>query len=629
MSAPMPTAPVALAAVLAVGVAIAMASLILRQRRAAPDVRSRGWRVGVLLAAQPLLAGLLYLTLLPPPLRIQAGTMVVATEGAASPASEVAGEVHVGLPEALPSIERERVPDLATALRRYPDTQRLRVLGAGLTARDREAARGRTIEFQPPALPRGLIGLWSPSQVGVGAGFLVRGRIHDLPGASVELLDPGRQRIDRIVPGRDGAFELSAIARTPGLAGFGLRVRDARQQLIEEVQVPVAVVAQPQPRLLVLAGAPSPELKYLRRWAIDAGLKLHTQISVGAGLQLGDAPIALDASTLAGFDLLLLDERAWEGLSQAQRVALIGAVRGGMGLMLRIAGPLSPRMRAQLRELGFELGTGAEAVAMRLPMPALDEDALRARLGPGTEQAPRPRDQPIAEVPALTRRNLVLTGPEVRGLLRDGDGNAFAAWRAHGQGRIGLWTLSDSFRLSLSGRDDLHAQLWSQAFATLARATVGDSLRIEGAARQGERVVLCGLADGAKVLPPQGASQSLLIDPVRGTDRCAAFWPEAAGWHGVRQGERTTAIFVRARDETPGLRAVELREATLGLLASSQPRSTAAVAPVHDGLGGMFSDKPPRGPAWPWFLAWLGVAAALWWLERSRFGRRAQDAAAQ
>lgn len=618
--------PILVAAVLGLAVLIAIASLIHRQRRTDRPARSRSWRLALLLAAQPILAVLLYLTLLPPPLHTQVGTMVVATAGAAQSATAAVGDVQIGLPEASPSTERERVPDLATALRRHPGTQRLRVIGAGLEARDRDAARGLAIEFQPPALPRGLVGVWAPSRVGVGATFAIHGRVQGLQGGAVELLDPGRQRVDRIAPDRDGGFALSAVARGAGLTAFTLRLRDARQSVIEEVEVPVAVLADAQPKVLLLAGAPGPELKYLRRWALDAGLKLHTQISVGAGMQLGDAPVALNASTLAGFDLIVLDERAWDALSGAQREALTAAMRAGLGVMLRIAGPLSPRTRAQLRELGFELGVGADSVAMRLPLPSIDEDAIRARLGPGSEQAPRPRDQPVAAVPALTRRNLALAGPQVQGLLRDADGNAFAAWRANGQGRIGLWSLGDSFVLALAGRDDLHAQLWSQAFAALTRAKPRENPRIEGVARQGERMVLCGLHDGARVSDPRNKSSSLLIDPVRGAEHCAAFWPDAAGWHALKQGEYTTAFFVRGRDDAPGLRASELREATLALVSSQSVAIATDDASTRNRMKSIFASDGPRGAAWPWFLAWLACAAGLWWLERSRLGRYGADA---
>ncbi|MGO1068973.1 carboxypeptidase regulatory-like domain-containing protein [Lysobacter sp. CA199] len=603
-----------IAAVLALSAIVAIARLCLRQYRAQPGQGARARRLILLLAAQPLAAALLYFALLPPRLPGQAGAMVVATADAGAATAQAAGDVRIALPQAPATAIGERVPDLATALRRHPDTQRLRVLGAGLTARDRDAANGRQIEFVPAPLPRGLTSLWSPQRVAEGEDFAIAGRVEAMPGGSVELLDPGLQRVDRAIPRGDGGFLVHALARGAGLATFKLRLRDARQRVIEEVDVPVAIAAVPAPKLLLLAGAPGPELKYLRRWALDAGLKPHTQISVGAGLQLGDAPIALDAASLSGFDLLVLDERAWESLSASQRGAAVGAARAGLGVLLRVSGPLSPALRAQWRQLGFETGAGNESNALRWPAAEIDEAASRARLGPGSADAPRPRDQAPAQAPALTRRVLALDGADLQPLGRDADGKAFAAWRAIGQGRMGVTGLSDSFRLVLAGRDDLHARLWSDAFSVLARARAGESARVEGASRQGERMRLCGLSESAQVLPPRGPAVALLIDPAAGDARCAGFWPTATGWHALRQGERTLPFYVRGRDEAPGLRASELREATAALrlaaLGAQGSRTSALDA------GGA------RGSRWPWFFAWLIVSAGLWWLERSRRGRR-------
>jgi hypothetical protein len=102
----------------------------------------------------------------------------------------------------------------------------------------------------------------------------------------VELIDPAGQRTDISALTQAGDFTLQGSARVPGLALFKLRLRDAQRKLLEETEVPVWTATDTAPRLLLLAGAPSPEVKYLRRWANDAGLSLHTQISVGGGMAL-------------------------------------------------------------------------------------------------------------------------------------------------------------------------------------------------------------------------------------------------------------------------------------------------------------------------------------------------------
>lgn len=609
-----------IAAVLALAASIAMARVLYRQRRADAASRSRGWRVALLLLAQPLSAGLLYFALLPPRLPGQVGTMIVSTAAAAAAGQDRAADVRVALPEAPRTATGERVPDLASALRRYPATQRLRVIGAGLEPRDRDAVSGLAIEFVAAPLPRGISGLWAPARVGEGATFSLAGRVEGVAGGRAELLDPAGQRVDRVGLGADGGFSLSAVARGAGLANFTVRVRDVRERAVEDVAVPVAVEAVAAPKLLLLAGAPGPELKYLRRWAVDAGLKPHTQISVGGGLQLGDAPLNLNAATLAGFDLVVLDERTWEGLGEAQRAALIAATRTGLGVLLRVGGALSPRTRGQLRELGFEPGAGADSTEFVLPAERADEAALHALLGPGSADAPRSREQPPAQAPTLSRRALALDGAGLQAMGRGRDGKAYAAWRPLGQGRFGLWSIGDSFRLVLAGRDDVHGRLWSEASSALARARAGDTVRIDAMPRQDRRTRVCGLSDGAQVIAPDGGAATLQIDPASGGERCAGWWPTAAGWHGLKQGERTTALYVRGRDEAPGLRWGELREATAALALALSPAQPPQGAP------GETANAGERGSPWPWFGAWLLLSAGVWWFERSRRGRWASAA---
>ncbi|MGH8028082.1 MAG: carboxypeptidase regulatory-like domain-containing protein, partial [Pseudoxanthomonas sp.] len=144
-----------LAALLGLAVVIAWVRLGLWQRRAPLDSRSRVWRIVALCALQPVCATLLYFTLLPPRLPGEAGTLVVATAGATRMGAQASGDALIALPEAPALSGAEGQPDLATALRRHPGMQRLRIVGAGLESRDRDVVRNLPLAFTAPDLPRG------------------------------------------------------------------------------------------------------------------------------------------------------------------------------------------------------------------------------------------------------------------------------------------------------------------------------------------------------------------------------------------------------------------------------------------------------------------------------------------
>ena len=168
------------AIVLALVVVVSVARLLAQHWRASSAQRARPWRFALLLVAQPVCATLLYCVLLPPTTPGEAGTLVVATAGAtlSDLGAGQGGDAAVALPEAPPLRDVERVPDLATALRRHPGMQRLRIVGAGLEARDRDAVRGLALDFRPAPLPRGLAELDAPSDVVAGNAVRILSLIH-------------------------------------------------------------------------------------------------------------------------------------------------------------------------------------------------------------------------------------------------------------------------------------------------------------------------------------------------------------------------------------------------------------------------------------------------------------------
>lgn len=572
------------------GIVLAMAALLacsrllyrhLRRDRALP---SNALRLYLLLPAQPALAVLLYLGLFPPVQPTAAGTMTVLTAGART-ASDTLDALRIALPEAPADPDAEAAPDLATALRRHPGVTDLRIVGAGLEARDLDAARGHALRFdgQPPAA--GIVALETPASVAAGNAFAIRGRIAGFPNAEVELLDPAGQRAARDAVADDGRFSLQGTTRGAGLATFQLHLLDAAGRTRETLPLPLQVVAPPPPRLLVLAGAPDPELKYLRRWAVDAGIPLHTRVGVGAGLVLGDAPLALDADTLGRFDAVLLDARSLQALTDGETRALTAAVRAGLGLLLRIDGPLSSGARARLRGWGYALEDGARTEPVRLAFPFDGQD-----------------------VPALTRRALRMQAADALTLLPDAKRQPIAWWRPLGRGRIAVTALADSFRLPLAGHGDMHARLWSGLFAAIARTPdAPPSPSLPWPIWPDQRAVLCGLTGAPSVLAPDGASLPLTVDPATGARRCAASWPRQAGWHLLRQGDVQLPF--------PVLPA----EAGLAWQAQRRFDATAALATARtDGTAAAGAGRPQRGPSWPWLAAWLLLATCCWWLERRR-----------
>lgn len=571
-------AAVVSAVAMGLGVLLGAVRLLWPPRPAA----ARAWRTALLLVGPAVAALFLYLAMFPPPGCTAPNTLTVITADAtdAQLAMIPRQDKAVALPEAPAGAAPGRVADLATALRRDPSVERLIVVGAGLPPRDREAARDFSLEFEPAPLPRGVVELWSPRRVPSGSSWRIAGVVHDVPGGSVELLDPSQRRVGSTSPGEGGRFTLQAEARTPGRAQFRLRVRDASQGVVEDVDVPLMVVAGAPMRVRVLSGAPSPELKYLRRWALDAGVDLQSDIVLRPGVRILRSAAPLSPDALRELDVVILDERAWRSLGAAGRGMLTEALREGLGVVIRVTDALTDRDRSELQALGF-----------------------------GVRDADGPRTARIAGVQtALSRRPLRVESRDGVPLLRDHRSEPLALWRAEGRGRIALWWLGDSFRFALDGSRAAHGTLWSSALATVSRARGAREPELPDVdPRVNARQVVCGLDANAQasVQAPDRKRVALL----RESSGCAAYWPQSAGWHVLDTGGGEWPLHVRAAGEAPGLQAQELRAATAAMVANRSQRQDA---------------KPPTGAPgapWPYLLACLVALGGTWWLERSRVGR--------
>lgn len=544
----------------------------------------RGWRGdgrrrGLRLALQLLAALLLYACLLPPSTResFRAGELLVLTPGAsAEQLAAAAREPSVALPGVAAPPAIERVADLAAALRRHPQRQRLRVLGGGLPARDRDAARGRVTRFDAAPLPPGLVELALPGSVPAGRLWRLAGRVEGYPGGRVELRDPAGAMAARQSLDGGGRFALAAAAKLPGGSRFRLDLYDAEGRRAASTEVPLAVRSGTRLRGLLLAGAPDPELKYLRRWALDAGLDLELEVALSEGVALRrDAP-ALTPEALARLDLLLIDARAWAALSAAERQALGEAVRGGLGLLLRPGAAPAAAVVADWAALGYRLAAAPPDAAVALE-PAFDAEGLGA---------------------VFHRAPLRVEAEGAAPLLRAADGSALAWLRGLGRGRVALWLLTDSHRLQLAGGAAAFGSLWADRLGAIARPQAGPPA-LPALVWLDQRAAFCGLSGTAQVRDPDARLVPLRID-ARG---CAAYWPAAGGWHRLLQNGAEWPFYVRRPEDAPSLAAGETRRATAALLSPSSAGPDTELR------------ARPRS-RWPFFFALLATLGGLWWLER-------------
>jgi hypothetical protein len=457
----------------------------------------------------------------------------------------------------------------------------LRIVGGGLTARDRDAAQGLAIRFDAAPLPRGLAELDAPTSVDTGSVWRLGGRVEGVAGGKVELRDPGGAVVANAALDKDGRFALHAEAKAAGAVLFALRVQDHDGQLVEEIPVPLRARAGESPRVLLLAGAPDPELKYLRRWAVDAGVRLDSRVALSEGVALTEGTAALDSATLRAADIAIIDERAWAMLAAAQKQAVAAAVHDGLGVLLRVTGPLPAPVVAEWAALGFSLQA-------RDPLPAI---ALDNTLGL--------HDSGLT----FTSQPLAVAAKDAAPLLRADDGTPLALWRANGQGRIGLWWLADSWRLALGGERTRYATLWSDTLATLARARGTPAPTLPRDARVDERALLCGLAPDATIETQHGEHIALLVEHGVGQSDCAAYWPTQSGWHTLVSARTRWPFHVRAADEARALASAENARATSALVGGATAQAGIATRPI------------PL-PRWPFFLTWLAAMALLWVIER-------------
>jgi hypothetical protein len=330
-------------------------------------------------------------------------------------------------------------------------------------------------------------------------------------------------------------------------------------------------------QVLILAGGSDAELKYLRRWLVDSGNHVSSRIGLSRGIEQRQEVAAATPASLAEADVLIIDERAWASLSEAEKSAITEAVEQGLGVLLRVTGVLPAKVASEWAELGFRLEPTGQTSNTHLAGPSTSGDAI-----------------------VLTRWPMRVVAARSASLQEADDGVELGRWRASGQGRVGVWLLLDSYRLVLRGESFRFESLWAEVLETVARARGVAQPQLPSWPRAGQRALICDLSGDAQIEDPQGNAQRLWVTP--DPRACAAWWPPHPGNYTVVDPRGRWSLHVGETDPTRTLWRAETRRETQSL------QRTDAVLPA----------RKADVPRWLVFLIWLPLAGYFWWLERRR-----------
>ncbi|WP_426490005.1 hypothetical protein [Hymenobacter sp. 102] len=584
--------------------AVALCSLLLVLLTALavrrPDTRRRGLRLGAgLLAAIGL-----GLTAFPPSSTTTqpvASAAILLTDGY-SPDTLRALQRQLGSPAAVwryATAAAADTPTLSTAAalqQQLPGISHLHLLGRGLPEADLAVLPEVPLHVHADAPGVGFTTATWPRQSELGQPWAVEGTFlaADKGPVWVRLVAAGAPRDSVQLPAGRGSFRLQFTPRLAGVAVYQVQAYQAGRQLAQEA-VPVEVLPTQPVRILMLAAAPSFEIRFLKDELAARQHKVALRIGVSRGLtqtEFLNLPTQLPLSRLTPrlltqFDVLLLDAGTLASLASDESRNLAQAVQNGTCNVLLLAdGSTMPR----------QLPGGS---AFRLaPRPANAASLPLSGLRSGA---------PVAAPASYA----LLTTPSIRPLFSIAGQSVGAATRRVGLGQVAVTTITETFPWLLQQQPAVYHAYWSQLLTAVRPARSAASLRILSPWPVPNAPVLVqseGLPTTASLTitgPTAKASLALRQDAIVPEWATAPYWPAASGWHEARVGAVTQPFYVYDATGWAAARQLVWQQAA----RLRQPSRPAAMAPAEAGT--------TTTATWP---RWLGVAlfilgAGLLWLE--------------
>lgn len=442
----------------------------------------------------------------------------------------------------------EIIDDPAQLLQLMPELQSVRVLGDGLTSQQwqslsllsQSSHRVRpAVHFEPSQKRIGPVQMAWQKQLSVGEVVELTGtlqgddehinssdiqRIYQL-----DLLDPGNQPIETLRLKQGDAFRFKFAAKAQGLWVYKLQLTDpGNQQVMANEPVAFEVKPLTAPAMLIQQSSPSFETRHLKNWASQFGSRITvvSQISKNNAVvqhinfnqqQTSQSQVTpFMGQTLHNYDFLIMDGRAFSGLSDSERDYLHASVKNGLGLLLLADKDLVSSFEKRPVDWlnAIELSPEVDSNRNNQTLPSWHNNQIK---------------QPVSYLNA----NLHTHQGQV--LLRGDENQSLLVSHNIGLGKVGISLFSSSYQWQLSGLQSSYSHYWQTLITKLGRNHKGNAwipAETGEITYLGQPHTICALLTTELVKAYQLSVGALKLTPslFQPNKMCSTFWPDKTGW---------------------------------------------------------------------------------------------------
>lgn len=320
------------------------------------------------------------------------------------------------------------------------------VLGEGIPAgglHQRELA----YFYEPANAPTGFSDLRIPVfQVGM-PGLISGSYTGPSDSTQLYLIGPGGVEDSTRLAPDSTAFNLQVNPKQSGHYTYELEARQANS-LVRE-RVPIQVLPERKLNILFLQTHPTFETRYLKNYLADKGHSLLVRYLVSQNTYRFEfanrSPEPLDRlspSLLRGLDLVITSDNQLKGLSAGEHSMLQQAIKNGLGLLVVFTDAKS-EMEKAVFPIALNKVTG---------------DTLTL------EHFSWPTQLPATALPLRVEQT-----PDITPVWKDENGAVVSGYLLSGLGKVGFQLLTHTHLLSLEGKTDEFALLWSPLLEGIAR----------------------------------------------------------------------------------------------------------------------------------------------------------------